>query len=50
MEEELKKYIQSIQKDLEAYKEKKLQTREYITCMEELNKWLEEQKNANSSN
>jgi hypothetical protein len=37
MDPQLQAYIESIQKDLEAYKEGKLETKEYLTCMEELN-------------
>jgi len=50
MENSLEQYIESLKKDIESYKKGTLEVIEYTKIMEELNKWLEERKDENSSN
>jgi len=49
MENTLQEYIENLKKELESYKNGDLQTQEYIDVIEDLNKWLEERKNEDSS-
>jgi len=43
MDETLTIYIESIKKDITAYKNGKLKLKNYLQLLEELNEWLKEQ-------
>ncbi len=44
MNESLRTYMESIRADIDAYKKGTLTTKNYLQSMEDLNKWLEENK------
>lgn len=48
MEETLKKYLQSVEKEALKYKTGELETKEYIQSMRDLEEWLEERCDENS--
>ncbi len=48
MEDTLKEYLASIKEIAKKYEEEKLQTKEYLQSMNEIESWLKEQCNENS--
>lgn len=42
MDEQLKKYLQSVQESASQHKDGKLKVKEYLQSMEELKQWLKE--------
>ena len=50
MDETLKTYLQSVEEIAKRYEEEKLETKEYLQSMEEMQIWLKERCNEDSRN